>query len=161
MVKRRFSVIFLLAVVVSCQEKQAHIDDGTMAFDIESFRTDQFTGRVQQFLQSRPETKNSSDYVAIFVNTEGCSACVKGGFDQLSPYLQHTEARTFIYVNDSSMITSELQNERLQFVWLPTEMYHAKAVFHGDIYLYHVQGRKITPTDLNLQTTDSLNRIAR
>jgi hypothetical protein len=128
-------------------------------FDVSPFELDVFTGRVQDFLESREETRSLRKYKALFVNTESCSACMKSAFEGISPYLSIVDERVFIYCNDSSILQIAPENKNLQFVCLPAETFRSAQIFHGKMYLYSVYDREIVPLSLTPRETDSLNNL--
>jgi hypothetical protein len=158
MVKHVLSAAIVVVIASCAGPEPLEEDEGSVAFDTKSYHIDAFTKRVQEFLNDRTETNNLSDYVAIFVNVQGCSACIAGGFFDLKPYLSKTTTKTLVYVNDSTVI-SDLHNDKLQFVLLPTQTFKSKDIFHNDIYVYAVQGKNIQAMHLTTETKDSLNNL--
>jgi hypothetical protein len=156
MVKSLVFCAFLL-VLASCNETPEPGEQDAV-FDASAFEIDVFTGRVQDFLKSRDETKSLRNYKAVFVNTENCSACMKSAFESISPYLSATEERIFIYCNDSSILQTAPKNDNLQFVCLPAEVFQTAGIFHGKMYLYTIHNQKIEPLGLTVPEIDSLNQ---
>jgi hypothetical protein len=151
-------VLFCCAAIflASCNEQPKEAEQQA-AFDVTSFEIDAFTERVHQFLKKRKETKAYPNYKALFVNTENCSACMKGSFEGISPFLSAVDERTFVYFNDSSILQIAPENKQLEFVCLPAETFHSAAIFHSKMYLYTVRGNRIESLDLVLKHIDSLN----
>lgn len=155
MVKQYFFLASFL-VLIACTNRQEPLEKN--GFDTQRFQLTNYTERIQTFLHSRPETNQISHYQALFATTEDCSACTRGTFEQLLPFLEHTQLTTFIYINDSSL-RQPFQNPRIQFVQLPQQVFTDQGLFHGSIYLYTVYRDSISSTGIFLKQIDSLNRI--
>jgi len=155
MVKQHFFFIFFLGLF-ACTNRQEPLAKNT--FDTQRFQLTNYAERIQTFLHKRPETAGVRHYQALFATTEDCSACTRGTFEQLHPFLEHTQLTTFIYINDSSLI-QPFQNERIQFVQLPKKLFTDQGLFHGNIYLYSVHFETMKTTGIFLKQIDSLNRI--
>jgi hypothetical protein len=152
-------LLALTLLTAACQTKTPSRTEQGSEFDAKQFDLDAFTGRVHGFLRSRKETKKQNSYDALFVNTEHCTACMRGTFAEISPYLKQTDRRTFIYANDSSLLELVPENKRLQFVWLPVSAYREAGIFHNKIYLYQVNDKNIRVVNLGLHQIDSLNNL--
>lgn len=154
----RICFVLSLILMASCTG-QPKPPNGDSDFDTQKFQIGSFTGRVQEFLKSRPETKGYSDYKALFVNTENCSACIQGAFEAISPFLAKVQTKTFVYLNDSSLIQIAPENDHLQFICLPAEDFQLKKIFHRELYLYTAHGDQLKGIYLSLDKTDSLNKL--
>jgi hypothetical protein len=152
-------MLVLLLTTAACQTETPSRTEQGGEFDAQLFDLDAFTGRVHSFLQSRKETNRQNSYDALFVNTEHCTACMRGTFAEISPYLEKTDRRTFIYANDSSLLELVPENDKLQFVWLPVTTYREAGIFHNKIYLYKINKETIRVINLDLHQIDSLNNL--
>lgn len=128
------------------------------AFQTHRFQLNSYTGNVNRFLRNRPETRNRRHYQALFINTKECSSCTLAAFQGMAPFLEHTKAPLFVYVNDSTLLGFRPANPNVRFVCLPRPEYESKGIFHGTIYLYDV-GKTIRALDLTPDRMDSLNLL--
>jgi hypothetical protein len=149
---------FIAAVtllIASCQEQAKAPTQEESVFDTSSYKKDSYAERVYDFLSSRKETKSEKDYTAIFVNTSTCSVCTMGDFEEITPYLDKTKEKIFVFANDSSVLKG--YNENLKFILLEKKEYKSKQIFHEKIYLYEVSNGKAKAIPLARETIDSLN----
>lgn len=158
MVKSLF-FISLCVVVASCTD--THEGSTThKPFDSSKFELAGYTERVHAFLNSRPEIKDQRDYRAIFVNTEDCSACIRGSFSEMYNFLEETQVPTFIYANDSTLELSVPPNEQVSVVYLPSSDFKDRDIFHRELYLYEARQGEFKSVYLDSRRKDSLNSLS-
>lgn len=153
----RFFLVLALIAATGCQTNVPSEPEQAAEFDPQQFELNTFTGRVQRFLQLRKETRGLDRYDVLFVHTESCTACARGTFSQLEPFLEKADRRLFIYANDSSLLDLVPDNDQLTVICLPLETYRIAAIFHNKIYLYTIDNTNIRSINLDLRQIDSLN----
>jgi hypothetical protein len=155
----RYIALYSVLLLISSCNDRPEPPKNEASFDVSEFKLDAFTKRVQHFLHDRKETQSELNYNALFVNTENCTACMRGAFEGLTPYLSTTTTRTFVYFNDSSILQLAPKNAYLNFICLPLAEFHTKDILHSKIYLYRVENDAITAQALTLDVVDSLNNV--
>ena len=155
MVKQYYFLALFLGLF-ACTNREKPLEKNE--FDTQRFQLTHYAERIQTFLHSRPETAKTPNYQALFATTENCSACTRGTFEQLQPFLEHTQVTTFIYINDSSLMHS-FRNDKIQFIQLPKKVFSDQGLFHGNIYLYSVHFETMKTTGIFLKQIDSLNGL--
>lgn len=149
-----FSILLMFG---ACTGFDSKAPSGEIPFDTHQFLMDDYTNRVHTFLSKQAETAKKSDYFALFVNTENCSSCTMNAFGSLKAFLQKQQS-TFVFINDSRLFRQQ-DYPNLKFICLPDQVYKKEHIFHGQMYLYAIENKRIKPIKLTIHTIDSLNRL--